>query len=453
MAGVGEEDAQMSGVSTRELVRSREVALVDNVPDDVSVESVEEDPPSNILIFDNTGATMHQLHALLKEKFPDETFEILTKLPRGGIRVKVENPEPFLKFQFPEQLSHIKVTTQRNKQELEERTVVLKGVPTWIDNDDFNSDARIISTKRITRKDGKAGTTVFIITKTLQQAQDICRVGRLRMFGNSWSAEPYANSRRVYCRTCKTVKPKHNPGLCTRIRCGICSGAHATKQHPQEDVTKQCPRCSKDDHQFKDCPEVGKAISAYRKSQTRNVRVPTQFQTTPTPRRAQEEPPIHKHDEASENPIFIFIKILLALDIIPEAKRSQVEGLLSQFVNPHPTYAEVLKTTDSLEKAHMNLTPNPDSVRTANPRKKPRNLTVQNDEEKQALPQPSLGWRQRRACKFNVHGCTKVGTSGPITIHEKDCKFQHGPPDPSSPSPSEDKNVSSHKIQEFFKTS
>jgi hypothetical protein len=83
MAGVGEEDAQMSGVSTRELVRSREVALVDNVPDDVSVESVEEDPPSNILIFDNTGATMHQLHALLKEKFPDETFEILTKLPRG----------------------------------------------------------------------------------------------------------------------------------------------------------------------------------------------------------------------------------------------------------------------------------------------------------------------------------------------------------------------------------
>jgi hypothetical protein len=173
----------------------------------------------------------------------------------------------------------------------------------------------------------------------------------------------------------------------------------------------------------------------------------------PTPRRAQEEPAIQNQDEASENPIFIFIKILLALDIIPEAKRPQVEELLSQFVNPRPTYADVLKTTKTLEATHMKITPNPDSVRTANPRKKPRNFTVQNEEEQQASPQPSLGWRQRRACKFNVQGCTKVGASGPITIHEKDCKFQHGPPEPPSCASTEDKNVSSHKIQEFFKTS
>jgi hypothetical protein len=83
MAGVEEKDAQMSGVSTRELVRSKEVTLVEDVADETEVESVDEDPPSNILIFDNSCATMHQLHKLLQSHFPEEEFQVLTKLPRG----------------------------------------------------------------------------------------------------------------------------------------------------------------------------------------------------------------------------------------------------------------------------------------------------------------------------------------------------------------------------------
>jgi hypothetical protein len=52
---------------------------------------------------------------------------------------------------------------------MDETTVVLKGVPTWIDTEDFNSDARIISTKRITEKMGKKEQQCLLLLKHLKK--------------------------------------------------------------------------------------------------------------------------------------------------------------------------------------------------------------------------------------------------------------------------------------------
>jgi len=57
------------------------------------------------------------------------------------------------------------------------------------------------------------------------------------------------------------VNPKHRPGTCVEIRCGQCSGPHATRDHPPGDQELKCPVCY-GAHLFHQCPTQIKACQA-----------------------------------------------------------------------------------------------------------------------------------------------------------------------------------------------
>jgi hypothetical protein len=442
-------DVPMSGTSNRDLIRPREQIPEDELELSDS-ESISENPRSKVLIIDHSGATMHQMNEFLLQNFPGETFEVLSKLRKGGISIRAENPATILQFKWEGILANVRIKTVVDRKAQENRQLVLKGVPSWIDEEEITSDPRFTSARRIYRKDKTPSLTMFVAAVNEETAAEIISMGRLRMFGNSWKVEPFINTRKIICRTCKTVNPRHNPGNCTKIRCGICSGNHATKDHPQDEETRKCPKCSQDDHEFKNCPQIRLAAQNYRKQQVQKPRKPSKLITEHEKQDAQNSLLLTHTNESnmdqSPRDLSIILQILelfFALDIINEDKRPLIEQLLVPLRGQKkPTFASVVEQ-------HENTTV-PNTTQHNQPRKKIRRNAIPAEDETKNIEEDTTapsqkGWRTTRPCKYHNYGCDKLSTSGPIILHEKECPFQNGP-HPTKPKP---KN-SSTSIQAFF---
>jgi len=65
------------------------------------------------------------------------------------------------------------------------------------------------------------------------------------------------------------VNPRHRPETWVEIRCGQCSGPHATRDHPPGDQELNCPVCS-GAHLFHHCPTQIKACQASVRQQRRS---------------------------------------------------------------------------------------------------------------------------------------------------------------------------------------
>jgi len=84
------------------------------------------------------------------------------------------------------------------------------------------------------------------------------------------------------CRVCKTVNPKHGPETGAEIRCGQCSGPHATRDHPPGDQELKCPVCS-GALLFHQCPTQIKACQDSVRQQRRSYAKVVAKQRASTP--------------------------------------------------------------------------------------------------------------------------------------------------------------------------
>jgi hypothetical protein len=416
---------------------------------DTSLEAPERKQAvlQSIMIIDGVKATMLQLQNLLEKQIDPRDFQLLTKLPRGGFRLKTTCPEKFEQINWPPSENEVKITKIENKKLIERRTIVLKQVPTYFDIDELDQDERIDSLRRITRKDGNPSTTIFITTQEESQALDLIRQGWFRYFGHSWKVEPYVNTNRAYCKVCKSSKPRHAPGQCTRLRCGICSAPHATRSHPPDDTSIQCPECSSDTHCFQKCPNLKSRLNTYREQKIQEKTIQSSYnQQEPDITNPEDFPLLRhsnlprgtatKHDNPNRDLLTKLLEILVVLNVIPAEKVTQLKILMSDLIQPDPTYSQVAQ----VEKTHQT----PSNRSRPRERRQLRSLSRTHEEREVS----SQGWHAKRPCRYKEKGCHRFGNTGPMTMHERECPFK---PNGTMEKERNPAGKSSSSLQTFFK--
>ena len=87
---------------------------------------------------------------------------------------------------------------------------------------------------------------------TIEDATKCIQAQKINFANQAFRTAPKIMAPLKICRVCKTISSKHRPGSCTSIRCGKCSGDHATKNHPESVTRLKCPVCS-EEHSFNRC--------------------------------------------------------------------------------------------------------------------------------------------------------------------------------------------------------
>ena len=342
-------------------------------------------------------------------------FKIGRLLPRGGVLVRLHKDYAGTRdsIQLPEGLVAKRV---RNPAEDAKKSVIVYRVPLWFELENFEDlfGESLASYRRFTKKGTSQETeTVELKFYNAADAADCIASERIRLGGHSFRISPKIVAPLRICRVCKTINPKHRPGSCVEIRCGKCSGNHATKDHPQSDETLKCPVCG-EAHSFNGCPQrksaSKKALKGAQKSYKQALLSQTQRQ------KSREVPPPEQLERLLTTPEYAgvlerifanFLNYLVQSEFIGKQQTPQIMDFWkSARENPAREHQEDQETSDDMD---------------VDPRQS--HLTRRRSEEAQGRAQKrsksTFSKAQAVPCP---KGCGYIGGKvGPMSQHEAVC--------------------------------
>lgn len=182
-------------------------------------------------------------------------FVIGRTRPRGDVEVWVHHETACDRTVIPIQEG---VTLRRvvNRQKEAKRCLIVYGVPISYPLENF-WDMYPEQIETITRFKKRGGIedseTVEVKFYDPDEAWEHIQAGYIWVHMARFRVAPKFIKKPRICRVCKTLHPNHKPNRCTKIRCGTCSGPHATRDHPIDIPDIKCPVCS-EAHEFHRCP-------------------------------------------------------------------------------------------------------------------------------------------------------------------------------------------------------
>jgi hypothetical protein len=183
-----------------------------------AVQHVLDNPPPELKGLRNLESVIETSLRITSNQFTIGRF-----LPRGGILLWLSKEVACNRdaIQIMEGGVARKV---RNSIEEAKKSVILYRVPLWFDLDNFVDvlGEDLASYRRFTKK-GSAEETETLELKfyIAEDASEHIRAGRIMVGNHAVRRAPKMIAPLEICRVCKTIDPKHRPGCCTKIRCGM----------------------------------------------------------------------------------------------------------------------------------------------------------------------------------------------------------------------------------------
>ena len=192
-------------------------------------------------------------------------------LPRGDVEIWL-HPEVAQHGNELNFSNGLRLCRLPNRRRDAQRSCIIYGVPIRFDLANFHDHFgdELLGVRRYNKRGTTEPTeTVELVFDSIDTARGHYNRGHIYCWNCRFRCAPKFVKRAHICRVCKTVNPKHRPGTCVEIRCGQCSGPHATRDHPPGDQELKCPVCS-GAHLFHQCPTQIKACHASVRQQRRS---------------------------------------------------------------------------------------------------------------------------------------------------------------------------------------
>ena len=355
-------------------------------------------------------------------KLVPSQFTIGDTLPRGDVLLWL-HPEAAIGFEYTHRLDNTGTLLKKlnNRREEAAHCIIVYGVPVPLDLVNFeNKFGNELVPNGARRYNYKGTSNPSLIVELKFHNKDVAESylakGSIEAGFQSFKIAPKYITNAPICRVCKKINPGHSPSKCEQIRCEICSGSHATKDHPENHEVVSCPECH-GPHRFRECPELRKVYQDKQKKQRKTykevvMRNKKRFEVESTvPKRVNTPLPTTQEELCvfMDFPAQKAFKQLLKEYIAQEVK-AQLQERWNRFN----------ESTDSLRvNTQQSQEREPEFEFKEAQTGKRKEKIVHSNEELSAKRDKTPGYAERnRTCN---KGCGLKTTPGPMTIHEKSC--------------------------------